>query len=96
MKDVLSNEVSKYTTKKIFTKEAKNTIINKKYNPLKVNYKLIYEREGLYVKKTKDVLLKEINKELNWKEKIVIKIFKKTFCKVHNLIRISIVNKLLK
>lgn len=36
----------------------------------------------------------EIVKELNWKEKIILKIFKKTFFKVYNIVRISIVNKL--
>lgn len=36
-----------------------------------------------------------INKDLKWYEKIIVKIFKKTFIKVYNLIRIKIVNQLL-
>lgn len=39
-----------------------------------------------------DVVLKE----LNWKEKIVVKLFTKTFKKVYNITRINIVNKLIK
>ena len=42
-------DVAKNLSKKLFTKEDKNIIINEKYNPLKVNYRLIYEREGLCV-----------------------------------------------
>lgn len=36
-----------------------------------------------------------INKDLKWYERIIIKIFKKTFLKGYNLIRIKIVNQLL-
>lgn len=36
-----------------------------------------------------------INK-LNWKEKIVVKLFTKTFIKVYNLARINVVNELIK
>ncbi len=32
----------------------------------------------------KDVVLNEVKKELNWKERIIIKIFAKTFLKVYN------------
>ena len=39
--------------------------------------------------------INEISKKLNWYERIIIKIFKKTFIKVYNLIRIKIVNQLL-
>lgn len=38
----------------------------------------------------------EVMKELTWKEKIIVKIFNKTFNKVANLIRINIVNQMLK
>lgn len=34
---------------KMFTKKEKNIIITKVYNLLKVNYKSIYEREGLFM-----------------------------------------------
>ncbi len=33
----------------------------------------------------KDVVLNEIIKELNWKERIVVKVFRKTFCKIYKL-----------
>lgn len=38
----------------------------------------------------------EVIKELNWKEKIIVKIFAKTFGKVHNVTRIKIINALIK
>lgn len=44
----------------------------------------------------KDVVVNEIIKELNWKEKIIVRIFAKTFKKVYNIVRINIVNSLLK
>lgn len=44
----------------------------------------------------KNTLLKEVKKDLNWKEKIMIKIFKKTFNKIYDKMRIVVVNKLLK
>lgn len=34
-------------------------------------------------------------KELNWKEKIIVMVFTKTFKKVYNVTRICIVNKLI-
>lgn len=40
----------------------------------------------------KDVVLDEITKQLNWKEKIIVKIFTKTFVKVYNVVRINMVN----
>ncbi len=42
-----------------------------------------------------NVVENEIIKELNWKEKIIIKIFAKTFEKVVNIVRISVINKLI-
>lgn len=44
----------------------------------------------------KDVVENEVIKELNWKEKIIVKIFNKTFLKVYNISRIRTVNELLK
>lgn len=35
-------------------------------------------------------------KSLNWKERIVVKVFAKTFKKVYNLTRINIVNNMIK
>ena len=43
----------------------------------------------------KDAVLNEVKKELNWKERIVLKLFTKTFVKVYNIARIKIVNKLI-
>lgn len=75
--------VVKNLSKKLFTKEYKNIIINKKYNPLKVNFKLIYEREGLCVRKTKDILLKEVIEEPKFIERVIFRLFRKTFTKVY-------------
>lgn len=33
----------------------------------------------------KDVVLDEVMKELNWKERIVVKLFKKTFYKMYKI-----------
>ncbi len=43
----------------------------------------------------KDAVVEEIVKELNWKERIVVRIFRKTFIKVVNVARIKIINKML-
>lgn len=51
-----------------------------------------------FSKEGEEQMEKEINelyKNLKWYEKIIIKIFKKTFLKGYNLIRIKIVNQLL-
>lgn len=64
---------------KVFTKEIKNNIINEKYNPLNKD-ESFYEREGLFMKKTKDVVLDEIMEELNFIERIF---FKNKFIKVY-------------
>lgn len=42
--------------KNIFTKSISNSTIKKNYNPLKVNCKIIYGRDGLYMN---DIKLKE-------------------------------------
>ena len=42
-----------------------------------------------------NVVENEIIKELNWKERIVVKLFAKTFEKVYNKCRIKIVNSML-
>ncbi len=43
----------------------------------------------------KDVVVEEIVKESNWKERIVVRVFRKTFIKVVNVARIKIINKML-
>ena len=42
-----------------------------------------------------DVVKDEIIKELNWKERIIVKLFAKTFEKVYNKCRIKVVNSIL-
>ena len=42
-----------------------------------------------------NVVENEIMKELNWKERIVVKLFAKTFEKVYNKCRIKIVNSII-
>lgn len=44
----------------------------------------------------KDILENEIKKELNFKERIIFKMFKKIFMKVYNIVRIKIVNEIIK
>lgn len=53
----------KIVEKKVFTKEIKNNIISKKYNPLNKD-EGFYKREGLFMKETKDVVFNEVMKEL--------------------------------
>ena len=85
----------KIVEENLFTKSQTNNIINKKYNPLKVDDE-IYEREGLFMRGTKDVVLDEVTKGLNWKERAIVRIFSRTFIKVYNELRINIVNAMLK
>ncbi len=42
-----------------------------------------------------NVVKDEVIKELNWKERIIVKLFAKTFEKVYNKCRIKIVNSIL-
>ena len=44
---------------KMFTKNRRKDIIYNKYNLLNKNY--FYEREGLYMRKTEDIVLKRLN-----------------------------------
>ena len=43
----------------------------------------------------RDVVLDELKKELNWRERIIIKFFAKTIVKVYNISRINTINRLL-
>jgi len=67
---------------KIFTKNKRKDIIKKNYNPFDKDYNSIYERGGLYMEETK-VTLKRLTKKSNWKEKIFVKIFRKTCIKLY-------------
>ncbi len=80
--------------RKVFTKEESNIIIKKNYNPFTVNKNL--RKKGLCMKRIENVVLNEIKNELNWKEKIIVRIVNKTFNKVADLIRINTVNNLIK
>jgi len=42
-----------------------------------------------------DMMLDEIMKELNWKEKIIVKVFVKTIIKVYNITRITTINNII-
>lgn len=94
MKKKILEKVKK-REQKVFTKKKGNDIISKDNSPFKVNYRLIYKRrDGIY--KMEDEILKEIKKDLNWKERIIVNINKKTFIKVFNKMRIETINKLIK
>lgn len=80
----------------VFTKNKGKDIIEKKYNFFTANNKEYLQRKGLLMKETKEITLNGVTKELNWKEKIIIRIFKKTFYKVSNLVRVNIVNQMIK
>lgn len=43
----------------------------------------------------KDVVLDEVMKDLNFKERIIVKLFSKTFYKIFNISRILTLNKFL-
>ena len=58
--------------------------INNKYNLLNKN-KDFYEIEELYTRKTENIVLDDITKELNYMEGIIVKIFSKIFIKVYKI-----------
>ena len=96
MKVAVKNEIVNENRRKIFTKKSKNNIImSEDYNPSNKG-KVFYERKGFVMRETKDTVLKEITKELNYVEKIIVRIFFKTFIKVYNKARINAVNSMLK
>lgn len=98
MKNVVVKKIEKTKKEKkysgkVFTKKKVSNTIRKNDNPLKVDCK-IYKRKGeLYMEKE---TLKEIKRDLNLKERIIVHINKKTFIKVFNKTRLEILNKLIK
>lgn len=44
----------------------------------------------------KDVVYNVVKDELNWKERIIVKVFERTFFKVYNISRIITLNNILK
>lgn len=91
MEDIVSKKIEK-NKKKVFTKKRISNTIRKKYNPLSKDC-YCYKRGGRYMEKE---ILKEIKKDLNFKEKIIVHINKKTFIKVFNKTRLDIINKVIK
>jgi len=83
----MNKEYSKYTkedvkmnvvlkeVRKLFTKEKKSNIMRINYNPLKVNYNLICEREGVNMEE--EVIVKELSKKYNKKEALISEMIKK-------------------
>lgn len=69
--------------KKLFTKNKAKDIINKNYNPLKVNCKIYKRGSGLY--NMKNVVSEEIRKELDLKGRIILYMFPKTCIKIYKL-----------
>lgn len=74
MKNV-AKEIEK-ESRNVFTKKSVSNTIRKNCNPLKV-YK---RRDGLYMRKTKDISLDEVIEELNFIEKVF---FKRKFIEVY-------------
>ena len=66
----------------IFTKNQTNNIISKKYNPLNKD-EGFYERKGLSMRGTKDVVLDEVMEGTSFIRRIIFKVFKEDFIKVY-------------
>lgn len=76
----------KENLKNIFTKDKCKCIMKKKYSPFIVNSKKYLRKKGLLMEETKVILNKIQNaKELNLKDKVIIKLFPKTFIKVYGI-----------
>ena len=43
----------------------------------------------------RNVIYKVVKDELNWKEKIIVKLFNKTFLKIYNISRIKSINSII-
>lgn len=81
--------------KKVFTKNEEKGIIRLQYNLFIANNKNL-RRKGFFMKEAKEIVVNELTEELNWKEKLIVKVFNKTFNKVVNLVRINTVNKMIR
>lgn len=75
-------EFSNMIVEKIFTKKEKNNIMVKKYNPLNKD-EGFYEREGLFMRETEELVLDEVMEGANFIRRIILKVFKKDFIKVY-------------
>lgn len=81
--------------KKVFTKNEEKGIIILQYNLFIANNKNL-QRKGFFMKEAKEIVVNELTEELNWKEKLIVNVFNKTFNKVVNLVRINTVNKMIR
>ena len=82
--------------REVFTKNEKKGIIKLQYNLfIANNNKKKLQRKGFFMKKAKEIVVNELTEELNWKEKLIVNVFNKTFNKVVNLVRINTVNKMI-
>ena len=81
--------------KKVFTKNEEKGIIRLQYNLFIANNKNL-QRKGFFMKEAKEIVVNELTEELNWKEKLIVNVFNKTFNKVVNLVRINTVNKMIR
>ena len=81
--------------KKVFTKNQEKGIIRLQYNLFIANNKNL-QRKGFFMKEAKEIVVNELTEELNWKEKLIVKVFNKTFNKVVNLVRINTINKMIR
>ena len=81
--------------KKVFTKNEEKGIIRLQYNLFIANNKNL-QMKGFFMKEAKEIVVNELTEELNWKEKLIVKVFNKTFNKVVNLVRINTVNKMIR
>ena len=81
--------------REVFTKNEKKGIIKLQYNLFIANNKNL-QRKGFFMKEAKEIVVNELTEELNWKEKLIVKVFNKTFNKVVNLVRINTVNKMIR
>ena len=62
-----TEEKSMKNVEKVFTKEKRNNIIRKEYNPLTVNCKNHERGSGLFMKETKEGVLNKLAKTLSKK-----------------------------
>ena len=81
--------------KKVFTKNEEKGIIRLQYNLFIANNKNL-QRKGFFMKEAKEIVVNELTEELNWKEKLIVNVFNKTFNTVVNLVRINTVNKMIR
>lgn len=78
---------------KLFTKKEKKNRINSGFNPLKVSFKNYKRREEMYMD---CIILKEIEKNLDKKEKLFLHMFPKLCVKIYGIASKNTTNNILK